>query len=262
MSHESGARGGDRAPLARPLRRCRAPTRPTPKTPKVVRHTVSWPGLKRSVRVAHLSDLHLGRFTPLVRLEAAILAVREAKPDLTVLTGDYLNRSLHDAPELSAKLARLPRPCLAVLGNHDHWSGGVGVRKALLRAGVVVLSNRSLRVRGQGFELTVVGIDDAYTAHHRIRAAFAGIARPRDGLVITHHPGIAVALARLGGRLILCGHTHGERAVHGRFLRGFYELAQGVRLYVNPGVGSGRARPRRIVPEVAIFELTPEQSRR
>jgi predicted MPP superfamily phosphohydrolase len=229
---------------------------PGPEAPQVVRHTVRWPGLERSVRVAHLSDLHLGRFTPRARIEAAILAVREARPDLTVLTGDYLNRSLQHARELETRLARLPRPCLAVLGNHDHWSGASGVERALLRAGALVLSNRSQRVRGQGFELTVVGIDDAYTAHHRIRAAFSGLARPRDALVLTHHPGIATAIARLGGRLILTGHTHGERAVHGRFLQGFYEL-ENARLYVNPGLGTGRAAPRRVAPEVAIFELTP-----
>jgi hypothetical protein len=225
---------------------------------QVLRHRVPWPGLTRVVTVAQLSDLHVGRHTPRARLEAALAAVRAARPDLTVLTGDYVNRSLASARELTAHVARLPRPCLAVLGNHDHWSGADGVKAALLRARAVVLQNRSERVRGRGFELTVVGIDDAYTAHHAIREAFAGVPRPRETLVITHYPAIAHPIARLGGRLILAGHSHGERAIARRFRAGFYELEQGARLYVSVGVGSGRPGPRAVAPEVAIFALTPQ----
>jgi predicted MPP superfamily phosphohydrolase len=231
-----------------------------PASLRVSSHRVAWPGLRRAVRVAQLSDLHVGRYTPTSILEAAAARARAARPQLVVLTGDYLNRNLEYAPALARYVASLPRPCLAVLGNHDHWSGAAGVRAALRRAGARVLSNAAERVRGAGWELTVVGIDDGYTGHHAIRSAFASVARPAEALVITHYPPLADAIARLEGRLILAGHSHGENRPGLRYHAGWYRIGA-ARLYVNAGLGSGRKRGRApgdpTRPELALFELVP-----
>jgi len=247
---------------------------------RVTTHEVPWP-LRRRVRVVQLSDLHVGRNTDPALLESAVARVRALEPDLVVMTGDYLNRSLTRAEALRRLATALPKPCLATLGNHDYWSGADGVRAALRRAGVQVLVNQSRRLRGPGWELTVVGVDDGYTGHQAIRAAFAGIADPRDTLVLTHHPNTADAIARVGGRLILSGHTHGghfavplltvalARASGLRYLSGWYDVgrrwrrpeARGTRLYVNVGLGAAGVRARlgeRAQPEVAVFDLVPE----
>jgi uncharacterized protein len=248
---------------------------------RVTTHEVPWP-LARRVRVVQLSDLHLGRATDPALLEAAVARVRALEPDLVVMTGDYLNRSLEQAPALRRLVAALPKPCVATLGNHDYWSGADGVRAALRRGGVQVLVNQSRRLSGPGWELTVVGVDDGYTGHQAIRAAFAGLADPRDTLVLTHYPNTADAIARVGGRLIVAGHTHGghfavplltvalARASGLRYLAGWYTVGKrwggrspgsGTRLYVNVGLGAGRVRTRigeRAQPEVAVFDLVPE----
>lgn len=241
---------------------------------RVTTHRVPWK-IARAVRLVHLSDLHVGHATDPRLLDDAIARTRALRPDLVVLTGDYVNRSLRDVPALQRLVAQLPRPCLAVLGNHDHWSGADGVRAALRRAGVQVLTNTSTVVRGAGWELTVVGVDDGYTGHHAIRQAFAGLAAPREALVLTHYPPLADAIAARGGRLILAGHTHGghfavpiltlaiARLAGQRYLFGWHDVGkrQGVRLYVNVGIGAGRIRARlgeRAAPELALIELTPE----
>jgi uncharacterized protein len=236
---------------------------------RLTTHRVPWP-VKNRVRVVQLSDLHVGRVTPALRLQEVLTLTRQAKPDFVVLTGDYVNRSLAQLPALRQLVAALPRPCLAVLGNHDYWSGGAAVAAALRRAGAQVLINSSTVVAGTGWEVIVVGIDDPYTGHQSVRQAFARAARPREALVLTHYPDIAPTVARFGGRLILSGHTHGghlnvplvtrtvARALGHRFLAGWYDLGA-ARLYVNVGIGSAKIRVRtgKAAPEVAVFDLEP-----
>jgi hypothetical protein len=219
--------------------------------------------------VAQLTDLHVGIATPSPLLREAVEEARRARPDLTVLTGDYLNRSLHHLERLRELIAGLPRPCVATLGNHDHWSGAAEIRRALERLGIAVLANASTTLTLRGRRLTVVGVDDGMTRHADVGRALAGV-ELRRALVLAHYPKDADAIARRGGRLILSGHTHGGQiALPGvtrglarlgghRYVSGWYELAGGARLYVSPGIGSA-AIPlrigRRAAPELALLEL-------
>jgi len=239
----------------------------------VTHHLVAWPGLARRVRVAQVTDIHAGVSTPLRCLRQALSAVRQAGPDVVVLTGDFLNRSLRYVERLQRFLKVLPKPCVAVLGNHDYWSDADGVSAALQSEGVHVLRNEAMVLDGEGFTLEIVGIDDWTTHHDDIPRAFADVARPENALVLSHHPRSAETIAEFGGRLILSGHTHGgqiyvpmiTRAIgrmggH-RYLIGWYDVSAQTRLYVCAGIGSGvvglRAG-RSAIPEVAIFDLIPE----
>jgi uncharacterized protein len=239
---------------------------------RVTTHEVPWPTARR-VRVVQLSDLHVGRNTDPALLLQAVTRARALRPDLVVLTGDYVNRSLEKAGELRRLVAELPRPCIAVLGNHDYWSGAQGVTAALRRGGAQVLLNQSTRVSGPGWKLTVVGVDDGYTNHQAIRTSFAGLADARNTLVLTHYPNAADAIARFGGRLILAGHTHGgtvavpiltaavARAKGLRYLAGWYDVGK-AKLYVNVGLGAANPTARlgeNASPEISVFDLVPER---
>ena len=71
------------------------------------------------LRIAHLSDFHLGMPSRGVRaVERAVDWVAERRPDLVCVTGDLLSRPRAEQ-QLLALLAKLPHPYV-VLGNHDH----------------------------------------------------------------------------------------------------------------------------------------------
>lgn len=225
------------------------------------RHRVPHPVARR---VVHITDVHVGWTTSSAVLGEAAQLATDLRPDVVVLTGDYVNHSLRHLDALAAFVAGLPEPVVAVLGNHDHWSGAGDVTRCLRRGGAAVLRNAWTNVDG----LEVVGIDDARTEHHDVERAFRG-ARAREALVLQHAPRIAPEIAAHGGRLILSGHTHAghvyaksvtprvaKRLGHD-YLAGWYPVG-GARLYVNAGIGHAPLRfGERAAPEVAVFDLEP-----
>jgi predicted MPP superfamily phosphohydrolase len=159
-------------------------------------------------------------------------------------------------------------PTYGVLGNHDYWTDGPGVRRVLEKNGCGVLRNGHTEIMLNHSPLTIVGIDDAITGHSDVRRAFRGVRKEGSRLVLTHAPNMADRAAEFGPSLIFAGHTHGghihvprvtagifRRFVGSRYLKGFYNVA-GSRLYVNCGVGSSSVPIRAGAPsEVAILTL-------
>jgi len=200
------------------------------------------------LRIAHLSDVHVGRFTPRAHVRAAVALAVAANPDVTVLTGDYVCWSRTEIPLVEDWLGGLGgQRVVAVLGNHDYFTSGRGVAAALARNGYDVLRNASTTIDVRGAPLTFVGIDDPITRHDDTDAAFAG-ARPGTRIVLVHYPADPRGLVVRGAQLVLSGHTHGGqlnvpgvttrmlRRVGIRFRGGLYDL-DGARLYVTTGVG-------------------------
>lgn len=240
-------------------------------------HRVPFRGAKNwtpraTLRVAQLSDIHVGPGTPAETLLAAQRLAHAAKPDLMVLTGDYLNRSLAEIDALEAWIAGLPRPLVATLGNHDHWSGALGIRRMLEKQGVLTLVNENVQLDIGGRPLTLVGLDDGFTHRDNPERAFAGLARPDEALVLSHEPRTADRIGLHGGRVVLSGHTHGgQLVVPGltnaitsligmRYVAGWYQAGD-ARLYVNAGVGTSVRVPRvgeQALPELAVFDLQAE----
>jgi predicted MPP superfamily phosphohydrolase len=245
-----------------------AVTIPAPDDVRVTTHKISWPHAGKA-RVVQLTDLHVGKGTPKIVLERAIEETLAAKPDLVVLTGDYINRTQKYLPDFIRIMERLPRPCVLVFGNHDHWSGTAELTKQLEKVGAIVLQNENVTLKLKSMQLVVVGVDDGATKRDDAKAAFIGVENPKHALVLTHHPKTADKIAKFGGRLILAGHLHGGQIdipkitdaiakLSGKpYLAGFYSVG-GSLLYVNAGLGSAVVRARagpRAIPEVAVFDL-------
>jgi predicted MPP superfamily phosphohydrolase len=205
------------------------------------------------VRIAQLSDIHVGTLTPVAHVRAAIAAANAAAPDLVVLTGDYVCWRRDEAELAGEQLGGLEAPrVLAVLGNHDYYASADDVTRALERNGYEVLRNRTTVARVRGAPLAVVGVDDPVTRHDDLDASFAGAPAGVTRLALCHLADRGPELARRGADLVLSGHTHGGqiyvKGITDRLLkrfglhyrRGLYEIGSQARrstLYVTPGVG-------------------------
>jgi len=224
------------------------------------------------IRLAHLTDLHVGRVTPMRIHQEAVRMTNAARPDLVVITGDFVCHSQKFLDELYEVISALEAPTICVLGNHDHWSGSDEVAQTLSRARALVLRNQNTVVHVRHQPIQIVGLDDAYTTHADRDRAVTGMRHDLPTLGLSHIAEEADALWQYGIPLVLSGHTHagqftlarmhelalghlvGHKYVHGLYGSRRHDRA----VYVGAGLGAAvmpvriGARARR---EITIFEL-------
>ncbi len=231
---------------------------------------VALPGLANNLdgyTIVQLSDIHVGPHVGAPELRAALALVRQARPDLIVLTGDLLDHDPTLAPvlgEFVTSLGELSRDGVAaVLGNHDHYADATRVRQTLIRAGAHCLHNDHRRIR----DFSLVGVDDPFGYHNgggpNLDAALEDAPSDLPRILLAHRPSF---FEESHGRiqLQLSGHTHGGQLCYGynpadflmKYVRGHYEEGES-QLYVNRGFGTAIA-PARLgsPPEVTKVVLT------
>ena len=231
--------------------------------------------LTTPLRVAHVTDIHVGRITPMAVQHAAVDMINAEQPDLVAITGDFVCHSQLYLDALAEIITRYHAPVVCVLGNHDHWSGGDEVRRTLLHAGAGVLDNAHTTITLRGERLQLVGLDDAYTGHADWQRAVHGLRQDLPTLGLSHIAEEADHLWTAGVSLVLSGHTHAGqvtlarlnelalgRVIGHRYIHGIYGTRAEPRprgaVYVGAGIGAAVLPLRlgeRARREVTIFEL-------
>jgi predicted MPP superfamily phosphohydrolase len=218
------------------------------------RFTVTLPGLPAAadgLRVAQISDLHVGPQTPRRFLDRVAGAVREARPDLVAVTGDLVDDFPRDVERYAAALGALQAPLgvFAIPGNHEVYSGWPELRRRLEALPLTLLVNRAVLLRRNGGAFAVAGTGDPAAAGGElapdVARALAGVADGTFVLALAHNPALWPTLAARGVGLTLSGHTHwgqlGFRRLGWCLASPFLELARGApargpsALYIHPG---------------------------
>ena len=227
----------------------------------VVRHVdVDVPGLPSSfhgLRIAQLSDLHVGPHTPRRFLERVVRATQELQPDLIAVTGDLIDDRAEDVGVYARMLGALRAPLgvYMIPGNHDVYAGWDDVERALRAAdlGTVLVNEATTLRRGSGL-LAVVGTGDPAGGRRGASRVAPDIDRamaqvPADATVIAfaHNPSLWPLLAKRGVTLTLSGHTHWGQFALPRLgwslASPFLQHAMGLHveqdamLYISPGTG-------------------------
>lgn len=231
--------------------------------------------LDNNIRVAHLTDQHVGKVTSMKTQMEAIKKALLEEPDVVVLTGDFVCHSELYLDDLTEVIKRIDKPSFAVLGNHDHWTNASSVKKALIKGGAEILENANTIIEINGEKLQLVGIDDAYTKHDDLTKAIKGMKKGIATIGLSHIPDEADRFWESGIPLVLSGHTHaGQVTVAGlhelvlgkvighKYIHGFYgsraALPPKGAVYVSAGIGAA-VMPLRLGEkgkrEVAIFDL-------
>jgi predicted MPP superfamily phosphohydrolase len=202
--------------------------------------------------IVQISDLHAGAYVGERELDEGLARVREARPDLVVVTGDLVDVDPRFAPILARKLAELaPRDgVFAALGNHDYYTGPDAVVSSLRAVGVTPLVDDGRVVRaGDGGGFALLGVDDLWSIRHgrlgpRLDRALATVPEGLPRVLLSHQP---PTIDRWAGKvgLQLSGHTHGGQINPGfrpadlflPYVAGEYRVGGSV-LYVNRGFGT------------------------
>jgi predicted MPP superfamily phosphohydrolase len=167
------------------------------------------PGLE-GLRIAHLSDFHLGfPSRGSVAIERAVDWVEERQPDLTLISGDLLSRRSGE-DQLRGLLARLPR-CFAVLGNHDFalsrdpFSHPIELYD-LEPATLLADDSRTIELRGR--KVQIVGVDPRSYRHHRAHPERVADPEADLRILLCHYPDVVDRLPEGAFHLVVSGHLH------------------------------------------------------
>ena len=165
------------------------------------------------LRVAHLSDFHLGVPSRGGRaVERAVDWVASRQPDLVCVTGDLLSRP-HAEQQLLALLAKLPHPYV-VLGNHDHAISrdpfSRPVELVRLDHGTLLLDS-SVTVEERGKHVEIAGVDPRTWLEKRPSAFDESSADLR--ILLCHFPLALDTVPPGRWDLILAGHLHAGQIV-------------------------------------------------
>ncbi|MDI9370791.1 MAG: metallophosphoesterase [Synergistaceae bacterium] len=196
------------------------------------------------LRIAHITDVHLGCIVQEERLERILRVVRDAAPDMLVCTGDLVDGNM-ERREAEISLFRemdLPFGMLAVTGNHEYHAGVDQAVDFMRRAGMRVLRNEAVLAGG----IVVAGVDDSSAVRYGERPEpEASVLRPlpsnRFVLLLKHQPVVDRDSQGLFD-LQLSGHTHrGQIWPFYWATRAAYDYRPGLRALSEPHGGEAHA---------------------
>ncbi len=196
-----------------------AAARLPPDETKVVPHPRAGSGAttreERPLRIVQITDPHIGPFMSVARLRRIAANAVAKKPDLILLTGDFLTMESQSDPSLLRRafepLKAMPGKVFACYGNHDHESIET-VTSALADNGITLLVDDERAVETEAGPVQVVGMDFVWRDRkaHLERVCREHPRRPgMTRIVLLHDPGAFRHLPEGEGDLVLSGHTHG-----------------------------------------------------
>ncbi|MBR6888488.1 MAG: metallophosphoesterase [Selenomonadaceae bacterium] len=232
-------------------------------------------------RLAQISDLHLGAYFSLERLENLLQRVADSKPDLLAITGDIFDDVAMNPAAIKivdAFTDKFRYGIFYIHGNHEHFRGIRAIEERLAQTKIHVLINRAENVTSKLF---ILGVDypsrapvmnsggdkDREKLFAEARKVFVDKAMenvPADAvkILLAHHPEFIDDGAERNFALTLTGHTHGSQiGIFGvplfpvfKYTRGVVKIGDSFG-YVHVGNGSWFPFRFGCPPEIAYFTL-------
>ena len=250
----------------------------------------NWPKSLENYKIIHISDLHLGSFNDVKKLNDAVEIINDEKPDIVVFTGDLVNNYYHEATPYVDALKRIEAKDgkFSVLGNHDYcdyvmlkrdskeWKRNFRNLLDLEKeAGFDLLLNESREMYAGEKKFNIIGVENWGTGNFNkdgdLDKAMSNVNVNLPTILLSHDPSHwneIVLKSQHNIDLQLSGHTHGMQ--FGVEIPGFkwspaqyrYKEWAGLykkdkkQIYVNRGLGhlayAGRVG---IMPDISILNI-------
>jgi predicted MPP superfamily phosphohydrolase len=166
--------------------------------------------------IAHVSDVHIGRFTRAGMLPKILDATNSLKADVVAFTGDLIDIAISDLPTGIDFMRKLdPRQGMFMIeGNHDliESPGEFEDTVRLARLPLLIDQTTTIMLRGRTTPVQILGMSWSHSDVH-IAGSMGELVRQRNPnafqILLAHHPHAFDAAAAVGIPLTLSGHTHG-----------------------------------------------------
>lgn len=227
----------------------------------------------RQVRIVQISDLHMSKYYTEKKLRRVVKKINQQNPDIVVFTGDLLDnyaqytgdikKIIDDLSNIKGRLGKY-----AVWGNHDYGGGATRIyRKIMEYSRFQLLENSGITLSlPTQKKMFIGGLDDGLLGNPSVKEMLSYRREVNYSIVLAHEPDMADKLLNSDIQLILSGHSHGEQVrlpvklfnhnLSSKYSRGFYDLANGTKLYVNKGLGTTHIPIRfGAVPEISVLDI-------
>ena len=226
------------------------------------------------LKIAQLSDIHLGMFFTVSDLENLLLKVKQQNPDLVVITGDMLDDNDQNAAAISLLdkfTADFAYGIYYILGNHEYYRGVDTIKEMLSATKIHALYNSNEQVGNLPLFIagTLYPLRRDKEGWEEDKQTYTEMAMknilPAKTILLAHHPEFIDNAAALGVPLTLTGHTHGGQFGFAgvplfpvfKYNRGLVKIGNSVG-YVHSGNGSWFPFRLGCPPEIAYFTLKGE----
>lgn len=231
--------------------------------------------------IAQISDVHIGPYFSLERLELVLNQIVDEKPDLLAITGDIFDQVRMNPAAIQlvdSFTDKFKHGIYYCHGNHEHHRGISAIETELRRTKIHWLVNRSEKVVGNLYMLGVDypksspimssggrgDLDNIFfeTKREFVTKALEGVPYDSVCVLLAHHPEFIDNGAEKNIALTLTGHTHGGQiGIFGHALLPMFKYTRGMVVnddsygYVNPGLGSWFPFRLGCPPEITYFTL-------
>ena len=222
------------------------------RTREVTVHLKKLPPTLDGLRLAQISDIHIGPLLGGRWLRRVVARVNALEADVVAITGDLADGSVSELRAHVAPLGELRarHGAYFVTGNHEYYSGVEAWCGHVEDLGITVLRNRHVSIGVAGEGIDIAGVDDWSSRHaprgHDLSAALRGRDASRPLVLLAHQPLSMHEAAAHGVDLQLSGHTHGGQIWPFTYFVYLQQpIAQGLfqypdadlQIYVSPGTG-------------------------
>ena len=220
--------------------------------------------LNKPMQIALVSDTHLGRWFGNRQIDKMVKLIDAQSPDVVVIAGDVMNDSTaaYDNTNMHEHLSKLRAPLgvYATLGNHDYSGNQVAIAKAVERAGIQVIDNKSVWLDDS--VLLIGRSDETDPARPAATELLSEVRADKPVVFLEHSPADLAQIKGLPIDLHLSGHTHGGQIFPlTTLLKWFTPLVygakqlEGTQFLVTSGYGIG-AVPFRLGTRSEIWLIT------
>jgi predicted MPP superfamily phosphohydrolase len=241
------------------------------RTERIALKTSKIPKEAGRLKIAQISDVHLGMIVREERLTRILKEVKKATPDIFVSTGDLVDGQINNLSGLAEILREInPRyGKFAITGNHEFYAGLSQSLVFTQNAGFSVLRGQGLTVAGL---INLAGVDDPAGQSFGLfrgvseKELLLGLPREKFTLLLKHRPDLDKRALGLFD-LQISGHTHQGQIFPFRLITrlfypydgGSFHLSNHSNLHVSRGSGTWGPPIRFLAPpEVTVYELIHE----
>lgn len=210
--------------------------------------------LKTTIKIAQISDLHIGGIIDKNYVKEVVKRINIIEPDIVAITGDLIDTSVERSKEAINELKniRSKHGVYFCAGNHEYFHGLQNILEALKKCNIKVLENsvETLSINGETIQIT--GVYDLFGYRYgsfepNLEAVKKSIIQNVPTIFLVHQPKFIKEFKELDfyPTLTLSGHTHGGQIfpfgilvrLEQPYLKGLHKLKERSFIYVNSGSG-------------------------